>query len=110
MRLRTLMFGCLAAGMLVASAQAKADSTGVWFVVSLDSASGTVSVESDLCMVALVELIDEQGFEVVESGPVSLQGKKAGMVYLLLKADEPDAVNLLCAARVKLGGLFRRLG
>ena len=66
MRTRSLILGSLGAGLLVGAAQADIGSADIWFVASVDSASGDVSVESDLCMGAVVELIN-QGFEPLSS-------------------------------------------
>ena len=94
--IRTLMLGFLAVGLLVGAAQADIGSVDIWFVATVDSASGDVSVESDLCMSAIVELLNE-GFEYRSSSPVSVGGGKQGMAYLLT-SSAPDAVTMVCTA------------
>jgi hypothetical protein len=95
------MLGFLAVGLLVGAAQAEIGSVDIWFVASLDSASGTVSVESELCMSAFVELIDEQGFEYRTSAGVSLSGGQQGMAYLFTRLTDPDTVTMVCTANRK---------
>ena len=51
MRIRSLTLGCLAAGLLIGAPQAMADLEAN-LVIDVDSSSGDISVESDLCMPA----------------------------------------------------------
>ena len=73
-RMRAVIVGLLAGGNLVAAPQAIAQSVDPWIVIDVDSASGEVIVESDLCLSAVLELTNEQGFELQSVSPVGRRG------------------------------------
>lgn len=100
--IKSILLGFLAVGLLAGAAQAEIFSTDIWFVASLDSSSGTVSVESDLCMKAFEELTNE-GFEYRTSTGLSVGGGKQGQA-LLFTSSTPDSVTMVCIANREVDG------
>jgi hypothetical protein len=90
---------------LLAGAAHAQDPTGVWLLAFLNSASGDVSVGSDLCLVTFDELT-EQGFDFRSATSTSL-GKDGAQQAFAFTSDGPaDAVFLTRVARWNLRELF----
>ena len=102
--IKRLVLVFLAAFLLFGATQAMALNIDVAVVVGLDSGSGTVDVGGeDLCMDALLELINNQNFELKSSTPIgSRTGGPDLTAYLLLKLT--DVATLYCAADINVGG------
>jgi hypothetical protein len=105
MRIKSLMLGCLAAGLLIGAPQAMALSVDVSLVVGVDSNTGTVEVDSDICMQAISELITE-GFALRDTRPVGGNGGPDISAYLFVEESlsAPDVATLYCASDINLGG------
>ena len=106
MKIKSLMLGCLAAGLLIGAPQARALNIDVALVVGVDSASGTVVVTSDVCMQAISELIAD-GFELRNSSPVGGRGGPDLSAYLFTEVSPlagPDVATLYCIANINPGG------
>ena len=103
MRIKSLTLGCLAAGLLVGAPQAMAQSVDAWLVADVDSASGEVSVESELCMLAVLELTDEQGFELQSVSPVGGRGGPSLSAFVFRRLLDPDVATLFCIADINPG-------
>jgi hypothetical protein len=103
MRIKSITFGCLAAGLLIAAPQAMADpNVDSYLVVDVQSASGTVEVTSDLCMAAGVEL-DVMGFELQSTSEVGGNGGPDLTSFVFTKGFSPfidDAATLFCIANI----------
>ena len=104
MRIKSLMLGCLAAGLLIGAPQAMAQSVDVSLVVGVDSASGTVEVDSDICMQAISELITD-GFALRDTRPVGGNGGPDISAYLFTEESlfEPDVATLYCVSDINPG-------
>jgi hypothetical protein len=106
MRVKSLMLGCLAAGLLVGAPQAMALDVDVSLVVDVDSSSGDVTVDADVCMQAVLELINDQGFELRSSSPVGVLRGPDLTSYLFTKRDRldqlEDVATLYCIANINL--------
>jgi hypothetical protein len=100
------MLGCLAAGLLVGAPQAMALDVDVSLVVGVDSSSNDVTVDADVCMEAVLELINDQGFELRSSGPLGVLRGPDLTSYLFTKHDQldrvEDVVTLYCIANINL--------
>jgi hypothetical protein len=104
MKLKILMLGYLAAGLLVGAPQAMAQSFGGSLVVAVDSASGSVDVASDVCMAAVSELIDD-GYELQSSGSLGGSGGPDLSTYLFTGftlGHGADVVTLYCIADIDI--------
>jgi hypothetical protein len=104
-RIKSLTLGCLAAGLLIGAPQAMAQSVDVSLVVGVDSASGDVEVNSDICMAAISELMTE-GFALLSTRSVGGNGGPDLAAYLFtdLSPINPDVATLYCASDINLGG------
>jgi hypothetical protein len=104
MRMRNITFGCLAAGLLIAAPQAMADpNVDSYLVVDVQSSSGEIGVNADLCMLAVLELINEQFFELQSTSPVGGNGGPDLTSFVFTKGFSPfidDAATLFCIANI----------
>lgn len=87
--LKKLMVGAVAGLLLVGVSGAMARVVDIWVVVGVDSASGTVQVEQDLCMKAAQEL---QGLGFQFTSISHPEPRLAALVFT--KAD--DIATLFC--------------
>jgi hypothetical protein len=101
--IKKLMAGAVAAFLLVVAPQAMAQSVDLWLVVGWDSASGEVSVESDLCLSAVLELTNEQGFELRSVSPVGRQGGEEVSAFVFTRLVDPDVASLFCITDINVG-------
>jgi hypothetical protein len=92
---------CLAVGLLFFGPQALALEPLI--VVGVDSSSNTITVQSDLCLGAVQELIAVQGFDLHSVSPVGVrQGPDlTGFVFTRLLGDN-EIVVLLCLSNVNI--------
>jgi hypothetical protein len=76
----------------------------VSLVVGVDSASNDVSVDADVCMEAILELIAEQGFELRSTDSVGVNGGPDLSVYLFTKHNVlvVDVATLYCIADINI--------
>jgi hypothetical protein len=104
-RIKSLTLGCLAAGLLICAPQAMAQSVDVSLVVGVDSASGDVEVNSDICMAAISELMTE-GFALLSTRSVGGNGGPDLAAYLFTDQSilNPDVATLYCASDINNGG------
>jgi hypothetical protein len=111
MKFMKLFSSAMVAFLLVGAPQAMAvkpdRSVDTGLVVGVDSASGEVSVESDLCMQAVLELVSEQNFDLRSASPLGVNGGPELTAYLFTKSIplNTDVATLFCIARNKFGGL-----
>jgi hypothetical protein len=102
MKLKILMLGYLAAGLLVGAPQAMAQSFDGSLVVAVDSASGKVDVVAEICMAAVSELM-EDGYTLQSSGSLGGSGGPDLSTYLFTGRTNrfgPDVVTLYCIADI----------
>jgi hypothetical protein len=105
MRIKSITFGCLAAGLLIGAPQAMADpNVDSYLVVDVQSSSDTVEVTSDLCMVAVLELINEQNFELQSTSPVGGNGGPDLSSFVFTRGMPPvidyEVATLFCIANI----------
>jgi hypothetical protein len=98
MKSQKLFVIALAVFLLVGASNATARVVDAWVVVGLKSASGTVTVESDVCMGATVDLIN-QGFRYrTMSHP---EPRLAALFFLKTSFDgNTDAATLFCVYNI----------
>jgi hypothetical protein len=104
MKLKILMLGYLAAGLLVGAPQAMAQSFDGSLVVAVDSASGKVDVVAEICMAAVSELM-EDGYTLQSSGSLGGSGGPDLSTYLFTGRTNrfgPDVVTLYCIADIEV--------
>jgi hypothetical protein len=104
MRIRNLTLGCLAAGLLLICApQAMAQSFDGSLVVAVDSASDKVDVDSEVCMAAVSELM-EDGYTLQSSGSLGGSGGPDLSTYLFTGFTllQPDVITLYCIADIEV--------
>jgi hypothetical protein len=105
MKLKILMLGYLAAGLLVGAPQAMAQSFGGSLVVGVDSASGKVDVVAEICMAAVSELIEDD-YVLQSSSSLGGSGGPDLSTYLFTGRTNrfgPDVVTLYCIADIDIG-------
>jgi hypothetical protein len=91
----------LAVGLLFFAPQALA--LDPLIVVGVDSSSNEITVESDLCLVAVRELIVEQGFDLHSVSPVGVSRGPdlIGFVFTRLLGDN-EIATLLCISDINI--------
>ena len=94
--LKKLMAGAVAGFLLVGASDAMARVVSAWLVVGVSSASGTVELEEDLCMAAVVEL-NGQGFTFVTM--TNLEPRLAAL-FFQKSGETSDAATLFCLANI----------
>jgi hypothetical protein len=99
--IKSLVLGLLAAFLLIGAPQAMALSVDLSLVVEVNSASGEVSVEEDVCMAAINELINVQGFVFQSSRPVGKTGGPDLTAYLFTSFT--DVATLYCITDINIG-------
>jgi hypothetical protein len=104
-RIKSIMFGCLAAGLLIGAPQAMADpNVDSYLVVDVQSSSGEISVNADLCMLAVLELINEQNFELQSTSPVGGNGGPDLSSFVFTRGLPPvvdyEVATLFCIANI----------
>ncbi|MEA3412764.1 MAG: hypothetical protein U9R74_14655 [Pseudomonadota bacterium] len=91
--LKKLMTGAVAGILLAGASVAMARSVDAWLVAGVDSSSGTVAVESDVCMGAVAEL-RKLGFQF--TAMAQLEPRLAALYF----QSEADAAALFCVANI----------
>jgi hypothetical protein len=105
MRMRNITFSCLAAGLLIGAPLAMADpNVDSYLVVDVQSSSGDISVDADLCMVAVLELINDQNFELQSTSPVGGNGGPDLSSFVFTRGFPPaidyEVATLFCIANI----------
>lgn len=107
MKLKSLILSYLAAGLLVCAPQAMAGDNDISLVIDVDSASGQVTVDADLCMAAVSELINEDGYELRSTDSLGVDAGPDLSTYLFSGMTHrygPDVVTLYCIADLDIDG------
>jgi hypothetical protein len=101
-RIKSLTLGCLAAGLLIGAPQAMADpNVDSYLVVDVQSSSGNVEVTSDLCMLAVLELINDKFFELQSTSPVGGNGGPDLSSFVFTRGfPATEVATLFCIANI----------